>query len=55
MEYYEAVKKNADLFIVPNDENYEQALKVKKENNYDIEILGVSTFEEVVEYLKNMD
>jgi len=48
-----AVKKKADLFIVPKDENYEEALKIKKENNYDIEILGVSTFDEVVEYLSN--
>lgn len=46
-----AVKKNAYLFIVPFDENYEQALKVKKENNYNIEILGVSTFDEVINYL----
>ena len=48
-----AVKSNADLFIVPNDENYEEALKVKKENNYDIEILGVSTFDEVIDYLND--
>ena len=46
-----AVKKKADLFIVPLDENYEEALKLKKENNYDIEILGVSTFDEVIDYL----
>ena len=46
-----AVKEKADLFIVPNDENYEEALKIKKENNYDIEILGVSTFDEVIDYL----
>ncbi len=46
-----AVKKKADLFIVPLDENYEEALKVKKENNYDIEILGASTFDEVIDYL----
>ena len=49
-----AVKKDADLFIVPKDENYEQALKVKKENNYDIEILGVSTFDEAIDYLENL-
>ena len=48
-----AVKKNAALFIVPKDENYNEAIKLKKENNYDIEILGVSTFDEVVEYLSN--
>ena len=46
-----AVKKKADLFIVPLDENYEEALKLKKENNYDIEILGVSTFDEAIDYL----
>lgn len=49
-----AVKANADLFIVPNDENYDEAIKLKKENNYDIDIIGVSTFEEVIEYLKNL-
>lgn len=50
-----AVKEHADLFIVPIGENYEEAIKVKKENNYDIEILGVSTFEEVLKYLKNLN
>jgi len=49
-----AVKKNAALFIVPKDENYNEAIKLKKENNYDIEILGVSTFDEVIEYLENI-
>ena len=46
-----AVKKKADLFIVPKDENYMEALKLKEENKYNIEILGVSTFDEVIEYL----
>lgn len=45
-----AVKEKADLFIVPKDENYKEALKIKKENNYDIEIIGVSTFDEVIDY-----
>ena len=49
-----AVKEKADLFIVPNDENYKEALKIKKENNYDIEIIGVSTFDEVIEHLKSI-
>jgi len=49
-----AVKAKADLFIVPLDENYEEAIKVKKENNYDIEIIGVATFEETLKYLKNI-
>ena len=48
-----AVKNKADLFIVPKDENYYEVKKLKKENNYDIKIVGVSTFEEVINYLKN--
>lgn len=47
-----AVKSGADLFIVPFDENYDEALQLKKENNYDIKILGVSTFDEVINYLE---
>jgi len=49
-----AVKKNADLFIVPKDENYDEAIKLKKENKYNIEILGVSTFNETINYLKKL-
>ena len=49
-----AVKSKADLFIVPNDKNYSEALKLKNENNYKIEILGVSTFDDVINYLKNV-
>lgn len=49
-----AVKSHADLFLVPNNENYEEAIRLKKENNYDIEIVGVSTFDEAVKYLKSI-
>lgn len=49
-----AVKSHADLFLVPNSENYEEAIKLKNENNYDIEIVGVSTFDEAVKYLKRL-
>ena len=47
-----AVKSNADIFLVPKDENYKEAIKLKKKNNYNIEIKGISTFEEAIEYLK---
>lgn len=50
-----AVKKKSDLFIVPNDENYDEAIKLKNENNYDIDIVGVSTFAEALEYLDKLD
>ena len=47
-----AVKNGADVFIAPSN-NYKEALKVKEENNYDIEIIEATTFKEVVEKLKN--
>ena len=46
-----AVKNNADIFLVPSGENYQEALKVKKENKYKIKIKGVKTFDEALEYL----
>lgn len=50
-----AVKAKADIFIVPNDENYDEAIKIKKENNYDIDIIGVSTFDDALDYLNSID
>lgn len=50
-----ALRKKAKIFIVPNGENYLEAAKLKEENNYDIEIVGVSTFDEALDFLKNYD
>lgn len=47
-----AVKNKADLFIVPNGENYESVIKEKKKKNYKIDIIGVDNIDEVIEYLK---
>jgi len=47
-----AVNKNADIFFVPK-ENYEEAISVKNENNYDIDVVLVNTLEEAINYLKN--
>ncbi len=49
-----AEAKNADLFLVPKGENYKEAIKLKKEKGYKIKIVAVSTFDEAIEYLKNM-
>ncbi len=46
-----AVKNKADVFLVP-EENYKEALEVKKANNLDIVIKDVSTFNEALDYLK---
>lgn len=47
-----AVKNDADIFICPM-ENYEEAIKVKEEFDLDIDIHGVNTFDEALEYLNN--
>lgn len=39
-----AVKANSDIFLVPNGDNYNEAIKLKKEYNYDIKIIGVDSF-----------
>lgn len=48
-----AVKNKADIFIVPNGNNYKDAMNEKEKNNYEIDIVGVDTFDEALEYLKN--
>ena len=49
-----AEAENADLFLVPIGENYDEAIKIKEEKNYKIEIVGVKTFEEVLKYLQSI-
>lgn len=48
-----AVKNKADVFIVPS-KNYEEALKIKEENNYDIEIIEADNLHNVIEKLNNL-
>lgn len=49
-----ADKRGADIFLVPSD-NYEEALKYKKEHNFDIELVSISNFKEAINYLKNKE
>lgn len=48
-----AVKDKADIFLVPNGDNYKDAIKLKNQRKYKIKIKGVSTFDEALEYLKS--
>ena len=48
-----AVRNKMDLVFVPAA-NYDEAIEVKKENNYDIDIIKVNTFEEALNYLNNL-
>lgn len=47
-----AVKEKADIFLVPEGENYEEAKKIIEENNYDLKLISVNTFDEALEKLK---
>lgn len=49
-----AVKSKADVFLVPTGSNYDECIKLKKEKNYDIEIIGVSTFDEALQKLSEV-
>lgn len=49
-----AVAKDADIFFVPDGNNYEEAIKLKKEKKYDIEIVKVKTFDDAITYLKSI-
>ena len=47
-----ANNNNMDIVFVPST-NYEEAISVKEKYNYDMDIIKVDTFNEVLEYLRN--
>ena len=49
-----AVKNDADIFMCP-EENYAEARKVAEEKDYDITIISVSTFEEAIKKLEELN
>lgn len=49
-----AVKSDADVFICP-EENYEEAIEVVLDKDYDIPIISVSTFLEAIEALEELN
>ncbi len=48
-----AESDDADIFFVPSGENYEEAIKIKKDRGYDIEIVKIDSFDDAINYLKN--
>lgn len=50
-----AIKNKADVFLVPSGENYEEAIKLKQEKNYQIKIISVSTLKEAIEELESLN
>lgn len=49
-----AEKGGADIFFVPMGSNYLDALEEKEKKGYDIELVPVETFEDAVNYLRNL-
>ncbi len=49
-----AVKQKADIFFVPNGDNYNEAMKEKEKNKYKIKIVGVDTFDDALTYLEKI-
>ena len=47
-----AYKEGTEIFLVPNGENYAEAVKVASEDKLNIKIIGVSTLGEAIEKLK---
>jgi len=47
-----AVKDKMDVILVASG-NYEEALEVVRDNNYDIELVEIKTFKDAVDYLVN--
>ena len=41
------------VHLFPNGKNYEEAIDTKNANNYDIEIISIDTFDDVINYLEN--
>lgn len=49
-----AEKKHAEIFLCPK-ENYEEAIKVKNDNNLQIEVVEVGTFDDAINYLNSLN
>ena len=48
-----ASKNKADVFFIPQ-ENYQEAKQVIEDNNLEIELVGVKTFDDALKYLTNI-
>jgi len=49
-----AEASGADLFLVPSGENYKEAIKIKKQKGYKIDIVSIKTFDDALNYLSNL-
>ena len=47
-----AVKNDVDIFFVPKD-NYKEAIKIVKKNNYKLKLVKINNIKEAINYLEN--
>jgi PDZ domain-containing protein len=47
-----AVKNKADIFLVPSGENYEEAIRLKEKNKYNIKIVSIATLDDAIKELE---
>lgn len=47
-----SVKENADIFLVPFGENYEEAKRIVEKNGYNLELIEVKNFQDALNKLK---
>ena len=45
-------ENNADIFLAPSGENYEEALRVVQDEKLNIQLIEVSTLEEAIQKIK---
>ena len=50
-----AVKINADIFIAPSGDNYEECKKLIKEKKYNIKLIEAKTFKQVLDELEDIN
>lgn len=50
-----AIKNKADIFLVPDGENYEEAIRIKNEKKYKIKIISVKTLKDAIKQLESLN
>lgn len=49
-----AIKAKSDIFLAPLGDNYDDAKKIAKKNNYEIIIIPIETFDDAITYLNKL-
>ncbi len=50
-----AESDGADIFFAPSGENYNEAIRIKNEKNYNIIVIEVKTLDDAINFLKKIN